>query len=109
MSDKFRALSFTAKIQYTWEFYKLRITIVVLSIALGTAIIHGVATNNRKPLYCAVFNDLNNEKIEDRVKEKYSEYTGCKKNDIKVDTGYGFKMSDEYGYNRIDAGSSIDL
>lgn len=107
MSDKFRALSFTAKIQYIWEFYKLRITIVVLSIALGTAIIHGVATNNRKPLYCAVFNDLNNEKIENRVKEKYSEYTGCKKNDIKVDTGYGFKMSDEYGYNRIDAGSSI--
>lgn len=83
MSDKFRALSFTAKIQYIWEFYKLRITIVVLSIALGTAIIHGVATNNRKPLYCAVFNDLNNEKIEDRVKEKYSEYTGCKKNVLK--------------------------
>ena len=28
MSDKLEHLSFTAKIQYIWEFYKLRITIV---------------------------------------------------------------------------------
>ena len=56
-----------------------------------------------------MFNDLNNEKIEDRVKEKYSEYTGCKKNDIKVDTGYGFKMSDNTVTTALMQAHPLDL
>lgn len=107
MSDKFRALSFTAKIQYIWEFYKLRITIVVLSIALGTAIIHGVATNNRKPLYCAVFNDLNNGKIEDVLRKSIPSTQVAKKMILKWTRDMVLKCQMEYGYNRIDAGSSI--
>lgn len=107
MSEKFKALSFTAKIQYIWEFYKLRITVVVVLIALAATLIHGWVTNTEKTIYCLVFNDLNNEKIENRIRQEYSDYSGCNPDSVSVDTGFGFKAVEEEGFNRIDEGSSI--
>lgn len=107
MSEKFKALSFTAKIQYIWEFYKLRITIVIVALALAGTLIHGWVTNTEKIIYCLVFNDLNNERIEDRIQQVYSDYSGCDSENVNVDIGFGFKESKEDGFNRIDEGSSI--
>ena len=107
MSDKFKALSFTAKIQYIWEFYKLRITLIIAAIAFAVALIHGLATNARASLYCVVFNELNNEKIEKRVKSEYSDYTGCSQKEVSVNTGFGFRTLKFDGIKRMDEGSSI--
>jgi hypothetical protein len=107
MSEKFKALSFTAKVQYIWEFYKLRIAIVVVLIALAGVLIHGWVTNVDASLYCLVFNDLNNEKIEERIKQEYSDFIGGDPKSVNVDTGFGFKSSGEEEYNQMDEGSSV--
>lgn len=107
MSEKFKTLSFTAKIQYIWEFYKLRILLFIVVFAFAATLITRWVTTPDSSIYCLVFNDIENEELQKHIQEKYSEYIGCKPENVWVDLDYNFRESEEDGYNHIDEGSSI--
>lgn len=107
MSEKFKALSPKAKIQYIWDFYKLHIFIAVVIIGCASSWLVHLSNKTDINVYCLVFNDPENEVLRQHIVDTYSDFTNDSKAEASVDIGYIFSYDYEEKMNWPNDSSTV--
>ena len=103
-----KTLNTKDKIGYIWDYYRIQIALVILAIivviSFGVRFIRHMDTN----VYCLIFNDTENEELEEHIKSSYSEYIENDKVTASVDNSYMFSYVEEHGLNWPDDGTAVN-
>ncbi|MDF2941208.1 MAG: hypothetical protein K0S01_66 [Herbinix sp.] len=100
--EKLRDMSFSNKLSYLWEYYKIHALVSIGAIALASYFIYSIVTPNIEPQFYAV---VINNTIADDVIEKYqadfADYLQLdpKTESIDINAAFNFNGTDEYSMN----------
>ncbi|MDD3238948.1 MAG: hypothetical protein PHW47_02450 [Lachnospira sp.] len=92
---KFKTLSFFAKIQYIWQYYKFYILAVILVVvAVGAFINSYIRTNYDKVCYIAVAEGTiaNHADDQDVLSVDFTEYLGIDNKNERIDIDYSYSI-----------------
>lgn len=104
----FKQMTLKQKIEYLWDYYKW---IPILTIIIGGIIFSWgkniIANSSAGDAYCLILNDLENDKLVERIKSGFETYSGEEKIKINVDNGFPFTYMEEHGINWPDDVSTM--